>query len=391
MTKKYITREQLMHTAFITRVLSQIDTPGSLFQNFYRMTAGSPGSQRVEGRNLGWDLFHATRSMAVGRPPRTGPANKPRKPYGHVSATAYRSHEKLFIPDEELIRYRPAGGPIGSIDQNGATYIRQQLSYMVQKFRNAREFMVSRMFRGGWGVKIVGEDYQLVELDAGTFNVDVQMPSAHKGVEWKTLTSAADSLPWSDVSADIPGQFRALETRAARVHGAPPRHIWLNGDTANYLFSNTQLQNLAGTAFRVFESMTRREIDPNSKYPDTGYDIVFRGMPLYTFHIYNGGLVNAGTSESFDDQISTSNFTKFLPDDYIIVTPEPGGWCGYIEGSELIRRNVTSQAEMAYGFSSWGTPVIDPPGVEYKALDNGLPALYEPYAIYYAKVADYAA
>jgi hypothetical protein len=39
-----------------------------------------------------------------------------------------------------------------------------------------------------------------------------------------------------------------------------------------------------------------------------------------------------------------------------------------------------------YGMASWATPVIDPSGVELKMLDNCLPVVYEPYAIYFADV-----
>jgi hypothetical protein len=73
----------------------------------------------------------------------------------------------------------------------------------------------------------------------------------------------------------------------------------------------------------------------------------------------------------------------------VIITPDPGNWCGSIVGSEYIRENVTSDMREVYGFNAWSTPVIDPPGREVKQLDNFLPVLYEPYAVYYAKVANY--
>jgi hypothetical protein len=58
-----------------------------------------------------------------------------------------------------------------------------------------------------------------------------------------------------------------------------------------------------------------------------------------------------------------------------------------MEGSEYVRENVTvSQMSERYGMAAWATPVIDPSGVELKMLDNCLPVVYEPFAIYFADV-----
>ena len=380
----FVSREKLFQTPVITRLVSEIDTPGSLLQRVYGLTPNSPRSNRVQGRAASWDLFHATRSIATVRAPRTGPAQRSRKPFGTRSAQLVRIHEKLFIGDEDLMRFRPAGAPLGSVDLNGQTYVRQQLAYFTQIFRNTREWMISRMFRNGFGVKVTGDEYQLVERgDANAlFTVDYGIPSDH----FNQLNGLVDSS-WDDPSTDIIGQLMALEVQAERENGRPPRHIWLNGNTAKHLFNNTQLSAVRGTAMRIFDSQTRREIDAGSRFPDTGYDIVFGAIPLYTFHVYNGGLVKAGTGEGFDAQISASNFEPFIPDNSALITPEPGDWLGMMEGSEYVRENVTvSQMSERYGMAAWATPVIDPSGVELKMLDNCLPVVYEPYAIYFADV-----
>jgi len=379
----YVTREQLFQSPVITGIISQIDTPGSLFQRTYS-SAGM--NDRVQGRTASWDLFHNTRSVATVRGPRTGPNLRSRKPYGNRSAQLVRMHEKMFIADEDLMRYRPPGGPVGAVDSAGQAYVRQQLGYFSQVFRNAREFMWSRMFRGGFGVKIVGDDMQLVEKGAGgvVFDVDYGIPAANLNQLGGIINAS-----WATSSTDIINQLMELEKYASRVNGRPPRHIWLNGTTAKYLLENSQLATVTGSSVRIFESLTRREIDPASNFPDTGYEILFGALPLYRFHVYNGGLVKAGTAEDFDSQINSSNFEYFIPDDHVIITPDPGPWCGQIVGSEYIRENVTSDMREVYGFNAWSTPVIDPPGREVKQLDNFLPVLYEPYAVYYAKVANY--
>ena len=63
------------------------------------------------------------------------------------------------------------------MDVNGQNYINRQLEYMTQRFRNSREFMISRMLRGGFGVKQTGESWIPVEKGAGTFDIDYSLPS----------------------------------------------------------------------------------------------------------------------------------------------------------------------------------------------------------------------
>jgi len=381
----YVSREKLFQTPVITGLISQIDVPGSLFQRFYGM-AGE--GRRVQGRHTGWDLFHNTRSIATVRAPRSGPATRSRKPYGSRSSQLLRTHEKMVIFDEDLMRFRPAGAPIGSIDDGGRTYVRQQMRYFSQVFRNTREWAVSRMFRGGFAVKGSGDDMILCEQgDANAlFTVDYGLPAGHKARLNVTGAGNIIDTSWSNPAADIVSQITDLDYHAERISGYPTRHIWLNGKTAKYLFENTQLATIRGTSVRIFDTLSRREIDPASQLPDTGYDIVFGAMPLHRFHVYNGGLVTPGTGETFDAQISASNYEYFIPDNYAIITPDPGDWCEMHTGSEYIRENVTRPMREVYGMNGWSTPVIDPNGEEVKMVDNFLPVLYTPRAIFYAEV-----
>lgn len=381
----YVSREQLFQTPTITGLVNQIDTPGSLFQRFYGL---SGTGKRVQGRHTGWDLFNGTRSVASIRAPRTGPNLRSRKPYGSRSAQLLRTHEKLMIFDEDLMRFRPAGAPIGSIDAGGQAYVRQQLGYFSQVFRNTREWAVSRMFRGGFGVKVYGDEMRLCESgdSDAMFTIDYGMPAGH--FDQLDVTGSGDIIDtsWDNPAADIVSQFMVLDVEAERVSGYPTRHIWINGNTARYLFENTQLASIRGTSVRIFETLSRREIDPASRLPDTGYDIVFGAMPLHRFHVYNGGLAAPGTAEDFDSQISTSNFERLIPDNVAIITPDPGDWCEMHSGSEYIRENVTRPMREVYGMNSWSTPVIDPSGQEVKMVDNFLPIMTIPRAVFYATV-----
>lgn len=388
-----ISLHQFWQTPVITRVVSRVKTPLRLLSQFYKLRPGDPATQTSPSRHVGWDVFNAQRSPAKGRPPGSGPATVNRKPVGHISAQTFRTFEKIPILDEEIYRLRPLGGQIGSIDTRGQGYVAKQAAWLKSRAEITREFMVSRMFRGGFGVNLDGEDWILVERDSAdaTFTVDYQLPNSHKDQLAVGGAAGNENIitdPWNDPSADLVTQFNNLDKASERESGYPARHVWINGTTAAYLINNTALQAVGGTAFRTFESLTAREMRSEEGRPDTGYDVVFRGLPLHTFHVYNGVLtVGFPGSLSESDTISASNNSLFIPDGKAIITPSPDpDWIGGIEAAEVVRENVLDQGKVVTGFHSWTTPIIDPPGRELKMLDNFLPVMYVPRAVYYGTV-----
>tara|TARA_Y100000310_G_scaffold302852_1_gene340633 strand:+ start:342 stop:1496 length:1155 start_codon:yes stop_codon:yes gene_type:complete len=378
-----ITIQQLMQTPVITRVVSRIRTPLSLFQNFFGMAPGQAASSNVSGRHLGWDIFDKTRLIAEGRAPGTGPATVQRKSVGHVSAVAYRAHEKITMLHEEIFRTRPLGQQFGVVDLNGQSYVNQQISYLTQRFRNSREFMISRMLRGGFGVLQSGESWIPVELGAGTFDVDYNIPATHKAQLDLGTGSDIIGTTWLSAGADVVGDVLAINKSFERLHGRALRHIWINSTLFGSLLSNTGLQAVGGTAYRIFDSLSARQMKSEEGIPDTGFDVVFRALPLQTFHVYDGVLnVNQLT-----DSDTTANTSLFVPDTNAIFMPEPSNdWCGWINASEYVKENVMDAGNQVFGFHSWTTNVIDPAGVELKMLDNGLPVLYVPKCIAYGTV-----
>ena len=378
-----ITIQQLMQTPVITRVVSRIRTPLSLFQNFFGMAPGQAASSNVSGRHLGWDIFDKTRLIAEGRAPGTGPATVQRKSVGHVSAVAYRAHEKITMLHEEIFRTRPLGQQFGVVDLNGQSYVNQQISYLTQRFRNSREFMISRMLRGGFGVLQSGESWIPVEKGAGTFDVDYNLPATHLTQLDMGTGSDIIGTTWLSAGADVVGDVLAINKAFERLHGRALRHIWINSTLFGSLLSNTGLQAVGGTAYRIFDSLSARQMKSEEGIPDTGFDVVFRALPLQTFHVYDGVLnVNQLT-----DSDTTANTSLFIPDENAIFMPEPSNdWVGWINASEYVKENVMDAGNQVFGFHSWTTNVIDPAGVELKMLDNGLPVLYVPKCIAYGTV-----
>jgi hypothetical protein len=379
-----ITIQQLLYTPTITRLVSRIKTPLALFQSFYGLLPGSPASETVASRSFAYEIFNATRQIASVRAPGAGPARAKLKALGQVSGTVIRSHEVLHIQAEQIRRFRPMGANYGTLDTNGQNFIAKQVAQHTQKFRNLREFMVSRMFRGGFSVTADGDDWTLGELAAAgsTYDVNFQVPSTN--LNFLPMGSGNANLitdDWSDPTAPIHLMLYAIRQAFERLHGYPLVHIWMHPEDLAIIQQNVNLQNIVGSSNKVFDTMTGRTMSSEEGIPDTGYDIVFGALPLFRFHAYGGGLNLDGT-----DSTAYSSFNTFIPRGYAIMTPAPGPWIGYIAGTEFVRESYMDAGGDRVGFTTWHTDVIDPAGVDLKFLDNGIPALYNPACVAFAKV-----
>lgn len=382
-----ITIEQFLSTPFILRLVNRIKTPISLLQNFYGMTVGGPNYEEFSGRNVSWDIMDMTRRLAKGRAPLSGPATVAQQPSAVQTAQCYRLHEKIILLQDKIFRYRNLGAQIGTIDKGGQAYLMRQVKISTQRFRNAREFMVSRLFRGGFSVTLSGDEYLLGELNASgsMFNVETLIPASNKDqLEMGTGENIIDA-PWDDPNADVIGQVMKINSAFERLHGFPARHFWISSVTCNDLLNNIGLQNVGGTAYRIFDSMTRRQITSSEGIPDSGFDVVFRALPLWTFHVYDGVLATDVDTPGYDET-TAANVSKIIPDNNCIITPDPGDWCGWLAGSEMVAENLWDSGTERFGFHNWTTRVIDPAGWELKFLDNGLPALFVPKAVAYPTI-----
>lgn len=366
-----VTLEQLLNTTTIVRAISRIKTPMSRFQDFYGLGIGGPNTQQIGGKQFSWDIFDRTRSIAAGRAPGTGPAVTSPQIVGNVTARAYRAHEKINLLHERIFRNRPVGGSLGTIDSRGVRYITSQQRYLAQRFKNNREFMVSRMFRGAFQVKIDGDSHTPVD-SGGHFNVNFRIPATNVGTV-NGIFAGNWNVPGTAVPSD---EILNLNAYSEELTGYPIAHAWINSTTFKQLLANDQLRELAGTANVVFSQYERTGMTNEDGIQDSGFTAVFRGIPWLTWHVYDGVLTVDGVS------------SKFIPDGRAIFTPEPdSAWVEMYEGSEMIKRNVMDGGSEVYGFSAWTTDVIDPAAIELKALDVCLPALYLPSAVFYATVA----
>ena len=62
-----VTFSEMMQTPVITGIVNRIQTPLSLFQQFFGRTTGDERSatNTIEGRDAGWDIFDATRQFST--------------------------------------------------------------------------------------------------------------------------------------------------------------------------------------------------------------------------------------------------------------------------------------------------------------------------------------
>lgn len=384
-----VSYDQMMRVPFILGLIRRIHDPGNTFSRYYGLGITGRRAGYIKGRAGQYDLFDGTRSLAPMSAPSSPPTRLNRKPIGTQPITLPRQYLAIGIEDEKIFGTRRLGmNSRAPVDDGGREYMANQVQYAKTRMNNSHEFMATRMFAGGWGLKPHATNSQILELSeygaaGNAVDNNTRIPAANKDQLGGIIGTS-----WDNPGAEIFEQFMDLQTNAARVNGRRITEVWLNGNTGKYLFSNTGLQAIGGTAFRIFDTLRpNRDIGPGQKFPDTGVTVQFRGMPDINFHIYNQGYVLPGTTEAFDQQISLSNWRPFIPDNVAIMTPPPGEWCGMIEGSEPMQWNIREAGSTEIvGFGMGTERAIDPPRTDVKLLYNGAPVITEPYAVYYATV-----
>ncbi len=381
-----VTYEQLMKPTQVVRSVRKLNEATSFFQRLLRMGFTDAPSITSKMRTFGYDTYASTRTVA----PITAPmAPAPRlglKPSGTATVTMMRTHGSITIYDEKVFQSRPIGGNLGEVDAQGQKYIAIQLKHLTDMFRNAREFAVSRMLLGGFALKPAGGDqFRLCEVDDAdaTMVNDYLIPAINKG----DLDGIIDDT-WDDPNTNVINQFLNLSKRMARTSGYSPSDVIVNSTTIAYLFDNTQLAQVRGTANRIFDTFTKKPINQEDTMSSAMFSVIFGGMPWITFHVVNDGLSLGEIIPNVTQQIDANNFTLLVPEKKaIIIPPVDGVWCGYAQGVEPVRETVMNTApKEVTGFGVWRTPAINPGRFDITAVDNGLPCLFIPNAVHVATV-----
>ena len=383
-----VSLDQLLKRETVLGVLSRYHAPGNAFQNYYGLGITASGAQQIYGNTGQYDIFDGSRSLGYFSASGAPPNRMPRKPIGSIPITVPRMYMSIDLLESQMYNTRELGSnPSSPIRGRGLNYYKAQVLRIRKLFDTTMEFMATRLFMGGYGIKPLTTGSPILvpcELgDAAAIVVNGTGGPAGNITTVGGLFPATDS--WYNPATDIVGQLFELQVLAARQNGRGITDIWINGTTAKYLFQNDSLRLPNGSINRVFSLFNKnKEVADMQKFPDTGYSMEFGALPGYLFHIYNQGYVLPGTGEDMASQISATYWRKFIPDNVAIMTPPPDSdWLGMVQGSELMRWNLMQRiAEEVLGFGMGEEWAIEPPRVEKKMLYNGSPAIFEPYAPY---------
>jgi len=380
--------QQLLRRPYILRVISRLKEAGTAFQNFYNLGQGTVPSEVIPVgiHTFTYDVFDNTRTVATVRPRGAGPNRVRKQRVGTASATLLRAYEAMTIEYDKIAGSRRIGADwVKGLDRRGQNYVTKQLRYQMQRFVNLREFVISRMFRGGYAIKMEGEEHYVTEEGSGDFDVNFQIPSSHKG-RLPLKAGAADIITASHASAstDVISHWLELQKAAERESGHSIKTAWINSTLLGNYIQNDTLQAAGGSAFRIWDDFQRGRLPTPDGSRDSGWEIQFRAYPHILFRVYDG-VLNAGSVQVDSTAIADTNL--FVPDNVCIFTPNPDGdWLGMAEGSELVRKGYDKPVTLAEGFDTWNLPVSTPAGEELHALDLFAPVLYIPKAVYYATV-----
>ncbi len=375
-----LTVEQLYRHPNIIDSYSMLKAPGRAMMDFYGMGPGA-ATKKSDLPYFSVDIYNHTRRLSGFRAPGAGPATVAPQKAGTFSGAIARMHEKLKLLDNDIAMYRPRGASIGTLDPMGQREVADQTRTILQRFGNTREVCLASTFKGGYGVATDGESMQVVAKGAGDYDVDSQVPSTNL----TTVEGIFSSDSWDTTTTDVVGQFLDLQAHSERVSGFIQEYAWVNSQAIKRLYNNSDIRSKVGTAYRIFDIQTGREI---STIPDgrrqSGYMVKFTAIPQITFIVYDG-VHNINTTV---DSTESADSTKLIPDGKMIVTPAPSGeWLGQVAGSEVVREN---QADMnpqrRYGFYNWIEPCTQPGGRELIFLDWFLYWLKIPSAVYYVNV-----
>lgn len=397
--------QSILRYPLIAGRISRLGPVHQVLSNFYGAGLKSSGgvvqggTKRSAKRDLVYDQFDTSRRAASIRPPGTGPYRRTRDPIGKASAFGLRSFAAMDFTYEDLRDMRPQGSPPGTVDSMGKRYIADQTDNLIREAFTLREWAFVSMLKGNLYLKKDGEEFRPLATSTGShMTVDYKVPTAHKGqLPLGTIADPTDgdlvSASWDNSATDILAQLMAIFQAGIRVSGYPMTEVWMNSNTWVHLMNNDTLQDQGGSAFRVWAEQKYNEVksagakEPDLPAPYFTYQLRATGGQ-FNFHVYDGGLnldVDINTSSSTPPGTAYSEWTSFIPNNQVLITPSPAyrDWYDIFEIMETVKERYDDKPKEVYGFHSWGMEEFNhgvPKHVFYQ-LDNFCPALTVPNAV----------
>jgi hypothetical protein len=376
-----VTYDQLFHPEVIIGVAQRFKKSPSLFQKMFGMEITDGAAEQFPGKHGQIDLVDPTRIVGGIRGDEAAPRRVQPKVVGAFSVDCYRFYESILVNSNKLYPLRAIGGPSSQVEAGGKSHFRQQVTHLLDRVANLREFAITRTLMGGFDLKILNNDPQNmvpVESGAGDVTINTNLPASQTGQLPCGGTTGTDNLitaSW-DTDADIAAQVSLIDEHMQLYSGLPLKHVFITTPTFNAMRTNSELQSQGGSVQRPWDSWS---VNPDKTEGQnlSGYTVEFRAMPNILFHVYDSFLQLEADSDKQSDQRDKSKLTKVIPDNKALFLPEVGtDWFGWAAGSEYVKKNIASvEDSLVQGFSTWSVPSTDPPGREVRVMDIGLPYL----------------
>lgn len=377
-----ITQNQLFHPEVIIGVAQRFKKTPNLFSKLFGLEVGDAPTEQFPGKHGQIDLIDPTRIVGGMRGDEAGPRRVQPKVVGTFSLDCYRYYESTLINSNKLYPLRSIGGSSAKVEAGGRSHYRQQVTNLLDRVANLREFCITRTLMGGFDLKILNNDTEnIVPVESGDGDVSVNnnLPASHK--DQLALGGAAGSTDlisavWSNPATDIAAQVSLVNEHMQLYSGMPLKHCFISTTIFNYMRDNSELQSQGGSIQRPWESWTPRP-DKTDGEKLSGYTVEFRAMPGILFHVYDAYLQLESDSDLQSAQRTKSNLTKVIADDKCLFLPEiDDQWFGGAAGSEYVKKNIASvEDDLVSGFDTWAVPTTDPPGREVRAMDIFMPYL----------------
>jgi Phage major capsid protein E len=395
---------QLLSYPFIAGRISRLGVVGSVMSSFYGVNLRTEGKgkqakvvtgarRRSAKRDIVYDVMDNSRLTLPFSSPGAEANRVERAPIATQTVRGLRMYNALPFRYEDLRDFRVMGSANPSVvDPMAASYIGLQMDRLIQRSMNTREFMFTRMLKGSVQLSMHNNAWYPV-LSGGQVTVDYRLPAGHRtqlAIGGTNGSTNIISASWANPATDVPAQLHELRSVAARVSGIEPRKIWMNSVLFGLLQNNTVLQRVGGTAFKVFETFSRREVSPSSVADVNGswstphYYYQFRGMPQMDIHVYDGGITLPSPTDPQVDS-TTANWTKFIGDTEVIITPDPSftDWFDLYDITEVIQEQAETGPVEVSGFHAWSRRIMQgTAGEELHLLDNFAYAMPIPNAIF---------
>lgn len=358
---------QILQPVVVNDRIKRIKVINDTFQRALGMQAGGSAVKKSPSRRGSYDIYNDTREVGGATMPGVEATTRARFPVGQVNFSVPRHAEKIPMPMEEINQYRPIGGPANVLDELGETYILAQEQNQHQLVTNLREFQVVAMLRGSYTWSKSGTAFNH-SFSGGEVTIDFQIPAGNKSQ--LDMLGAGDIIgtAWDNAAAPIVRDIFQINQAFIELVGTGLTDIWVNSTVWGYIITNTEVQNLAGSAANPVASIVRNEETQD-------FTATLVALPWVTFHINDNVLTVNGTN------------TRLIPDTAAIFTVRMDSFVAeFMEVPEPVVDPVSMKMSQAYGEYFYYKILDDPVVYELHSRYNGLPMLKVPKGIAFATV-----